>query len=82
ELAAIFGLQRDGMDPGALCEAVVGVMGRFKKRLGITASLGERGIRREDIPRLARMAVDDPCMATNPVPPSIQDIEMVYGQAL
>ena len=82
ELAAIFGLQQVGMDPGEICEAVVGAMGRFKRRLGITASLGERGIHREDIPHLARMAVNDPCMATNPVPPSIQDIEMVYAQAL
>jgi len=28
------------------------------------------------------MAVNDPCMATNPVPPTIKDIETVYAQAL
>jgi alcohol dehydrogenase class IV len=40
------------------------------------------GIQQKDIAPLARMAVKDPCMATNPLPPTIGDIESVYDQAL
>lgn len=82
ELADIFGLHLEGLSPRDACETVVGAVAMFKKRIGITCTLKDHGIREEDIPHLARMAVNDPCMATNPVPPTIKDIETVYAQAL
>jgi alcohol dehydrogenase class IV len=71
------GLSTDAVR-GAFIKALVG----FKHRIGIKASLADLGIRKQDIPQLARMAVDDPCMATNPISPTINDIETVYAQAL
>ena len=81
-LADIFELSLAGSSPGEACEALVGAIDQFKERIGITATLAERGVMQDDIPGLARMAVSDPCMATNPVSASIQDIETVYAQAL
>ena len=63
-------------------ETVAAAVARLKKRIGITRTLKDCGIRSEDIPQLARIAVKDPCMATNPVPPTIKDIETIYAQAL
>jgi alcohol dehydrogenase class IV len=82
EVADSFGLSLEGMSTEAACEALTEALARFKKRIGITATLKDRGIRREDLAELARIAVNDPCMATNPVPPTIKDIETVYDQAL
>ena len=81
-LADSLGLDLDGVSSDEACRAVTETLGRFKQRIGITATLKDRGIRKEDIPQLARMAVSDPCMATNPIPPTISDIETVYAQAL
>jgi alcohol dehydrogenase class IV len=82
ELADIFALSPADLTFREACEAMVAALERFKKGLGITATLADRGIGEQDIPQLARMAVNDPCMATNPVAPSIQDIETLYAQAL
>jgi alcohol dehydrogenase len=82
ELADIFGLQLEGLSSSEICETVAGAVARLKKRIGITRTLKDCGIRSEDIPHLAQIAVKDPCMATNPVPPTIKDIETIYAQAL
>jgi alcohol dehydrogenase class IV len=82
ELAEIFGLELAGRSSAEACKAMIGAIGHFKESIGITATLATRGVRQEDIPGLARTAISDPCMATNPVSPSIQDIETVYAQAL
>jgi len=81
-LADRMGVSLEGLSSEAICEAVIKALVEFKHRIGITATLGGRGIRREDIPHLARLAVDDPCMATNPIAPTINEIETVYAQAL
>jgi alcohol dehydrogenase class IV len=81
ELAAVFGLQLKDLPLREACETLVGAVARFKNHIGITSTLRDYGIQEKDIPQLARMAVNDPCMATNPVPPTISDIEAVYAQA-
>ena len=82
ELADIFGLQLEGLPSSEICETVAGAVARLKNSIGITRTLKDCGIRSEDIPHLAQIAVKDPCMATNPVPPTIKDIETIYAQAL
>jgi alcohol dehydrogenase class IV len=81
DLADIFQVPVRGLSSSEACEAVTQAVARFKTRIGITGNLGQRGLKKEDIPQLARMAVNDPCMATNPVLPTINDIETVYAQA-
>ena len=72
----------EGLSADPVREAFIEALVGFKHRIGITATLADLGIRKEDIPQLARMAVNDPCMATNPISPTINDIETVYAQAL
>ncbi len=54
----------------------------LKELVGIHSTLGERGVTAADIPELARNALKDPCMVTNPRMPNIRDIEAVYEEAL
>jgi alcohol dehydrogenase class IV len=54
----------------------------MKEEVGIRSSLAERGVTIADIPELARNAIKDPCMVTNPRMPNQRDIEVVYEEAL
>jgi 4-hydroxybutyrate dehydrogenase len=64
--------------PGDLPEAVRA----FRTRVGIEDTLEERGLRREDIPALAREAFADPCHALNPIPMTESDLADIYLRAL
>lgn len=54
----------------------------FRKSIGITQSLSEMGVKKEDIPLLAEHVLNDPCLVTNPREPSLTDIENIYERAL
>jgi alcohol dehydrogenase class IV len=62
--------------------ALLDALRAFKKAVGLDLRLRDRGITRSDIPRLARAALADPCMATNPRAPTRRDIETIYEEAL
>jgi alcohol dehydrogenase class IV len=50
--------------------------------VGITGTLSDIGVARADIPALARSALRDACIVTNPRRPSARDIEVVFELAL
>ncbi len=54
----------------------------FRRRVGIHQTLGQLGVTPADIPDMARMAFHDPCLATNPIQPTIHEIEVIYEQSL
>ncbi|MBN2643147.1 MAG: iron-containing alcohol dehydrogenase [Victivallales bacterium] len=53
----------------------------FNRKLGITDTLGDMGVKSSDIPELAEKAVDDPCLLTNPRQAGIRDLESIYEEA-
>lgn len=55
---------------------------RLQTAVGITRTLGELGVKPGDVPQLARNAIMDACMATNPRRAGQRDIEVVYEEAL
>jgi alcohol dehydrogenase len=56
--------------------------GQFRRRVGIQETLGQLGVVPADISDLARKAFHDPCLATNPVQPTVREIEAIYERAL
>jgi alcohol dehydrogenase class IV len=64
--------------PGDLPEVVTA----FRSRVGIEDTLAERGLRREDIPALAREAFADPCHSLNPIPLTESDLAAIYTRGL
>jgi len=54
----------------------------LKRDVGINIGLGNRGAKKTDIAELAKKAMKDPCMVTNPRLPSQRDIEVIYEEAL
>jgi alcohol dehydrogenase class IV len=69
---------REKAGPGELPEAVRA----FRTRIGIEDTPAQRGLRREDIPELAREAYADPCHSLNPIPLSRDDLEAMYERCL
>jgi alcohol dehydrogenase class IV len=54
----------------------------LRERIGIHSTLATRGVTIADITGLARNALQDPCMVTNPRMPNLHDIEEIYEKAL
>lgn len=76
------GLDLNGMPMEEKKGVLLGAIYSLQKAVGIVRSLGELGVKRSQIPNLARNAVQDACMATNPRQASLEDIEVVYEKAL
>lgn len=76
------GLDLKGLQPAEIKRAVLARTRRLRKQLGIHQTLGDRGATLADIPLLARKALKDPCMVTNPRVPNQRDIEVIYEEAL
>jgi alcohol dehydrogenase class IV len=54
----------------------------LKWQIGITGSLGTHGVRREQIPRLVEIALQDICHQTNPRPVTAADFTRLFEAAM
>ena len=55
---------------------------QLREQIGIAHTLAEIGVSEELIPRLAKMAVDDPTAPTNPVKLTVANLETLYANAI
>lgn len=81
-VGAALGLELRGMASKEQINAIVDEIGRLRKAIKVDRTLGDVGVHRTDVPDLARNALVDACMVTNPRQPSQRDIEVVYEEAL
>lgn len=81
-LAETIGLDIRGMNEKEILNKLTESIDQFKTDAGIKDSLSGKAIKTGDIPSLAKNAIKDPCMATNPRIPSVKDIEAVYEESL
>jgi len=76
-----------GVDTAGLAEPekrkrIVGAVVSLREKLGVTENLRDLGVTENDIPVLARKAIRDPCLATNPRRATVHDLEQIYEHAL
>ncbi len=64
------------------CAALLARVLSLRLACGIEGGLASRGVREDDIDRLAAKAIEDPCNATNPRAPSLEDLKVIYAEAL
>lgn len=81
-IAAALGIDTAGLDDLQACERLADSIRRFRMAAGVTGSLAGRGVMAGHIPQLARFAMQDACMVTNPRQPVQGDIEGIYAAAL
>jgi alcohol dehydrogenase class IV len=76
------GVESEGMTRDEKKRCIIGAVAAMREQLGITLMLGDLGVRKSDLPELARTAIRDPCLATNPRKTTVKDIEQIYEKAL
>lgn len=76
------GVETAGLERDQKKERILGAVAGMREDLGITVRLGDLGVRRSDLPKLAATAIRDPCLATNPRKATVHDLEMIYEKAL
>lgn len=81
-IAEIVGIDTRGMSARQVVDSITDEITNFRAKVGVGDSLRSRGVRGSDIPELARHAVRDVCLVTNPKLARIDDIKAIYGEAL
>ena len=81
-IGQIFGASVENGSLRKRCTATVQALRMFRESVGVCGTLAKQGVSRADIPTLARRAIGDPCMLTNPKRPTVRDIEVIYEEAL
>jgi alcohol dehydrogenase len=81
-LGELIGLNLKGLLEKEKKTKVLEKINQFKLDVGITHTLGKRGVKSSDIPILAGKAIKDPCNATNPRKPNKRDLEVIYEEAM
>jgi alcohol dehydrogenase class IV len=67
---------------GGTADDFIAWLAALKRRIGIPARLGEKGVAREHVARLVEVAVHDTCHQTNPKPCTRADFERIFAEAL
>ncbi len=75
------GIPLRGMTFAQKKNAILKEVDRIQQTAGVSQTLGQMGVSRADIPRLAEHAMSDACIATNPRKPGRKDIEALYEKA-
>jgi alcohol dehydrogenase class IV len=81
-LGEALGLSLKGMDPSEKIATLLAALEKLRKTLDVDLPLTRLGVKHSDIAELARKAISDPCVATNPRRPTQKEIEELYEQAL
>jgi alcohol dehydrogenase len=62
--------------------ALLKKIAELRMSAGINSTLGDLGVDKKDLDQLANNAIKDPCLATNPCEPKLEDIKAIYERAL
>lgn len=81
-IAKTLGMDIRGKAPKDIKKLLFEYIRRLRYSLGISKSLGQAGVKSCDIPDLARNAVNDACLLTNPRKAGQRDISFIYEEAL
>jgi alcohol dehydrogenase class IV len=82
EIATRLGVDLHGLGAPERRDALLSAIHRLLALAGLELRLRERGVTASDIPDLARTALRDPCMVTNPRRATLRDVECMYEEAL
>lgn len=76
------GLDLRGCDAAEAKRRIMANIRALRESVGIREGLGARGIRADDLGELARHAIGDACIYTNPRHIDVADLRTIYSEAL
>lgn len=80
-VAEALGIDIAGKSSAEVCDLLVQSVIKLRNEAGMTKSLKDFGLTKDDIPKLAELALKDACMVTNPVELTQEDVEKIYEAA-
>ncbi len=82
DIAAALGIEIDGIPSGEIRKRLVIEIRRLREAAGLRDTLSRCGVHRTEVHELAEIALNDPCVVTNPRRPCQRDIEVIYEESL
>jgi len=82
EITQALGLEIGRMNDEDVKKTLINGIQDLKDEAGVNHSLGDVGVTNGDIPELARKAMNDACIITNPRRPTQNDVEEIFKNAL
>lgn len=82
DIAKAMGENVDGLSTREAAEKALKAIEKLSQDVGIPVGLKELGVKKEDIPIMAKNAMKDACGLTNPRCPTLQDVIDIYESAL
>ncbi len=82
QIGHALGLDLNGKSSSQKAYDIIEDIRQLKSLLGITQTLANKGLKKTDINFLARNALLDPCLITNPRDANQRDLEVIYEEAL
>ncbi len=79
QLAKAINLSISNMNVLERGRAISDKIAAMRTQLDIDQRLKDLGVHSSDFPQLSKFAFNDPCLATNPKEPSVEDIEKIYN---
>ena len=80
-VAQCFGINTFGISESEAADKAIEAIQDLNRLIGIPKSLGEVGIKEDQLEMLAKKAFEDPCHASNPRGCTEQDLLMLYKEA-
>jgi alcohol dehydrogenase class IV len=82
EAAVAMRIEVGGLSPDGIRKALAAEIRRLQEAAGLGGGLSQLGIHRTEVHELAEIALNDPCVVTNPRQPGQRDIEVIYEESL
>jgi alcohol dehydrogenase class IV len=82
KIAEVMSLPVACLSPKQFKKYLINHLIELRKALNITATLSNKGVQTDITPILASKAINDPCNATNPTPPTKSDLIAIYNEAI
>jgi alcohol dehydrogenase len=82
DIAEIMGIKTKGLHDSDIKSRLIFDIMDLKRRVGIKEQLYQKGVRETDLPNLAKKAVKDACMITNPRKASEDDVIAIFRESM